>query len=408
MEYVFKAEDVFKKQKAPKEMKKEGLQMKKEKFAIIIFIITMCPIILCGCWNYSEIDTLAIVAGLAIDKDITTNKYIVTTEIITSQNQGGPSPISSELYSSEGDSIFSAVRNMIQKTGLKLFWSDEKVIIISDSIATDGVIPVIDWANRDSRLRLNMWMLIAKGNSASEILKTKVKLNEVAAFHLNDTMTSWNILSKFPDSMLWSFIDGLYSEGRSEAVATVKNELDNGTLTPNLNGSAIFKSDKLVGYIDGDETLYMLMIQNKIKQGLITLKNVSGTDTNITLEIYETKTKLTPLYKNGTVSILIDIYPVVTIAEVQGTKDFINGKNLKILKIEAEKEIENNIQSLISKLQKNYHSDVLGFGEIFKKEKPKVSKDFKKNKKDISEYIKTTVNVHMEIKGSGITSNPIP
>ena len=81
----------------------------------------MCPIILCGCWNYREIDNLAIVAGIAIDKDMVTNKYILTTEVITTQSQGVSSIISSELYSSEGDSVFGAVRNTIEKTGLRLF-----------------------------------------------------------------------------------------------------------------------------------------------------------------------------------------------------------------------------------------------------------------------------------------------
>ena len=62
----------------------------KKKLVIIIFIIVMCPIILCGCWNYREIDSMAIVAGMAIDKDMVTKKYIVTTEIITTQCQELP------------------------------------------------------------------------------------------------------------------------------------------------------------------------------------------------------------------------------------------------------------------------------------------------------------------------------
>ncbi len=233
-----------------------------------------------------------------------------------------------------------------------------------------------------------MWLLISKGNSAAEILKAKVKLNAVASFHLDETMKSGKLLSKFTDSRLWSFIDGISSEGKSETVATVKNELNDGIISPRIAGSAIFKSDKLVGYLDENETLYMLMIKNKIKEGLIVLKNVSGSDTNVTLEIHENKTKLTPLYNNGTVSLIIDIYPVVTIDEIEGTKDFMKEENLKILQSEAENKIKTQIQSLISKLQKDYDSDVLGFGEIFEKEKPKVSEDFKKNGKDIFTNLK--------------------
>lgn len=355
--------------------------MKKNKLVILIFIITIYPTTLCGCWNYREIDTLAIVAGIAIDKDLVTNQYKITTEIITPQTQGSSSSISSELYSCEGNSIFSAVRAIIEKTGLRLYWSDAKVMVISESIAREGVIPVIDWFDRDAEPRFDMWMLIAKGTSAAEILKTKVKINEVVSFHLDDIMKSGTELSKFTDSRLFSIIDEISSEKKSSSVATVKNEPSDSKIAPRLSGSAILKANKLVGYLDGDETLYMLMIKNRTKEGLITLKNVSGSDTSITLEIFNNRTKLTPLYKNGTVSIIIDIYPVVGIAEVEGTKDFMKEENLKILQGEAEKKIQAQVQYLITKLQKEYNSDILGFGETFEKEKPKVSEIFKRMEK---------------------------
>ncbi|MCB2305341.1 Ger(x)C family spore germination protein [Clostridium estertheticum] len=378
-----------------------------KKIVSIIFIIIICPIILCGCWNYREIDTLAIVAGMALDKDTVTNKYILTTEVITTQAQGVSSIISSQIFTTEGDSVFSAVRDAIEKTGLRLFWSDSKVVIISDSIAREGITPAIDWTNRSNFVRPDMWLLVSKGNTASEILKTKVKINEVTSFHLDDTMNSWKILSKFTNSMVWSFIDELSSPGKSEAVTTVENKVSDGTILPLVEGCAIFKSDKLVGYIDGNETLYMLMIKNKIKQGLITLINVSGSNTNVTLELNDNRTKLTPIYNNGLVSMIIDVYPILSIHEIQGTKDFMKEENLETLQSEAEKKIGSQIQTLISKLQKDYDSDVLDFGEKFNEEKPIVSKDFMKNGKDIFKNMKTTVNVHVQIRGSNKTMKPI-
>jgi len=374
---------------------------------MIFLILVISPIILCGCWNYKEIDQLAIVSGIAIDKDIVTNKYILTTGVVITQSQGVSSIISSQLYTSEGDSVFSAVRNAIEKTGLRLFWSDAKLVIISESIAKEGIIPALDWTNRSNFVRPDMWLLIAKGNSAADILENKVKLNEVTSFHLDDTMNSWKILSKFPGSMVWSFIDGLSSSGKSQVVATVKNEQNADIISPLIEGSAIFKADKLVGYLNGDETLYMLLAQNKIKQGLIVLKNVSGSTTNITLEINDNRTKLTPLYNNGEVSMIIDIYPVVSIHEIQGTTDFMTEENIKIVQDETEKNIKSKVQDLINKFQKDYNSDVLGFQDTFEKEKPKVSENLKKNGIDIFTNLKTIVNVHVQIKGSNKTLKPI-
>jgi spore germination protein KC len=362
---------------------------------------------LCGCWNYREIDAQAIVAGIAIDKDNTTNKYIVTTEIVTAQAQGASSNFSSELYSFEGDSIFSAVRSTIEKTGLRLFWSDAKVVILSESIAGEGVIPVFDWINRSHEIRADIWVLIAKGNSASEILKAKVKLNEVVSFHLNETMMSANTIPKFVDSRLIFFIQGISAEGNSETAATVKVDTSGGIAVPLVEGSAVFKGDKLIGYIDGCESLYLLMIKNRLKEGLITLKNALGSESSVTLEIYSNKTKLTPVYNNGKASIKLDIYSTMGIEEIEGTKDFMEEKNLKLLQVEAEKKIETEIQKLIKKMQKDYNSDIFGFGEAFMKEKPKVSKNFKKSGEDIFGEIKTEVNVHIQIKGSGEISKPI-
>jgi spore germination protein KC len=370
-------------------------------------MIIMCPILLSGCWDYEEIESLAIVSGIAIDKDEITSKYIVTAEIITTQMQGVSSIISSELFVSEGESVFSAVRNMIQKTGMKLFWSDAKVIIVSKQLAMEGVIPVIDWLNRSSDVRPDMWFLISKGETASEILKQRVKLNQVVGFHLDDTMQSGIILSKYTYSSLWSFIDRLTAVGDSQSVASVKNEINESTLSPTLSGSAIFKADKLVGYLDDFETLYMLMIRNNISGGLINIRNVLGTDTSVTFEIDQNITKLTPHYNNGSASIIVDIYPIVSISEVQGTKNFIEEKNLKTFQSEAENSMEHIIQSLIIKLQKN-DTDILDFGEVFRNNMPKISEKFKKNGINIFTEMKTEVNVHLDIKSSGRMNNSIP
>ena len=243
-------------------------------------------------------------------------------------------------------------------------------------------------------------------NTAAEILKTKSKLTEITSFHIGNTMRSKKALSKLEGSRLWSLIDKLSSEDMSTSVATIKNETLNGTIDSNLGGVAIFQADKLVGQLSDHETLYMLIIKNKLKEGLITLTNVSGSDTDVTLEIFENRTKLTPKYVNGRVSMTIDITQVVSIMEVQGTKNFMKEDNLKLLQRNSEKKIKSDVQHLISKLQKNYNSDVLGFTETFKREKPKVSKFLKESGENLFENINPDVNVHVQIKGSGMTNIP--
>ena len=47
-------------------------------------LVLLIPFILCGCWNYKELNQLAIVSGMAIEKE--NDEYVLTAQIINSQN----------------------------------------------------------------------------------------------------------------------------------------------------------------------------------------------------------------------------------------------------------------------------------------------------------------------------------
>ena len=46
-------------------------------------LVLLIPFILCGCWNYKELNQLAIVSGMAIEKE--NDEYVLTAQIINSQ-----------------------------------------------------------------------------------------------------------------------------------------------------------------------------------------------------------------------------------------------------------------------------------------------------------------------------------
>ncbi|MFZ7120778.1 MAG: Ger(x)C family spore germination C-terminal domain-containing protein [Eubacteriaceae bacterium] len=96
--------------------------MKNVRKILVIFLL-INTILLCGCWNYNEIDKLAVVAGVAIDKGIDKN-YSITVEIIKLQTGGMETNIKSEIISEEGDTVFDAVRGIIALIGEKLYWSN--------------------------------------------------------------------------------------------------------------------------------------------------------------------------------------------------------------------------------------------------------------------------------------------
>jgi spore germination protein KC len=222
---------------------KEGRHMKGFKKAMLIFILILFPFISSGCWNYREVDKMAIAAGIAVDRDPITKDYIMTVEVVNISAQSQYATISSEIYTSKAKTMFDAVRNLIEMTGLRLFWSHAKVLIVSEEIAKEGMIPVIDWYLRDSEIRINMWLLISKGNSAGEILRNKVGINNIVSFHIDDIMKNGEVVYKFPTTNIVRFADEISGEGISASVATIRNEKIDDKIGPRVEGSAIFKED---------------------------------------------------------------------------------------------------------------------------------------------------------------------
>src|SRR5690606_14051292 len=112
---------------------------------ILILLIIIISLSLCSCWNYNELDSFYIVAGIAVDKNTQTDLYNVSVEVINMKDTDVEPNIESQIIQSSGDSIFDAVREMIKVSSKKLYWSHATTLILSEDVAKDSIIPVLDW-----------------------------------------------------------------------------------------------------------------------------------------------------------------------------------------------------------------------------------------------------------------------
>lgn len=375
----------------------------KFKKALLISIIFNC-FFLSGCWNYREIEQFSIVSGLAIDKS--ENKYILTAEIIESTG-GRDSKTSTKLISSEGLTVFDAIRNMIRYPGKKLYFSHTKVVIISSETAKEGMIPVLDLINRDIEPRYTMKILISKNVEAKKILEAG-STSEIFSYTLDDMLDAQKNLSLAPKVEVWEFINDLCKSGVSAALPTVTLDIVNNKATPKVEGSAVFKGDKLIGYLNGKETKAFLFIKNEIKGGLLIKKvNIENNSANISLEIFGNKTKTKPKFENGKFFIDISTDTDVSIGEVSGDIDFSKEEEREKIKSYFEEDLENQIKDLIKKVQTEYDSDIFGFGSIIKIKMPSLWKEIEPKWDEVFKTVDVNVKSNINIKNTAYTSKPI-
>lgn len=381
--------------------------MKKKRITLLILLLLMSSIWVTGCWNYREVDKLAIVAGVAVDKG-TNNDYRVTTEIIQI-GEGKDSKITSKTITAEGKNMFDAVRNMIAITGKRLYWSHAKVIILSQEIASEGVKKVLDWYNRDSETRADVYILISGGASAEEILKGQATTGEIKSFVLDEMIKNQDSLNKAPKTDVLQFDNDLQAEGISPKAPVINLKQMDGKEVPQIMGTAIFNKDKLLGFLNSEETKALLFIKNEIKGGLL-IEDTPKEErfTPVSLEIFRSKTQVKPVvYEDNTIEINLEINTTVGLDEIDGTENLIDNEGRIKLEQNAENTLKERVQALITKMQSQYGVDIFGFGTKLREDNIQEWNRVRNNWEETYRNLKVNIITKVHVRNSGLLSKPL-
>lgn len=136
----------------------------------------------------------------------------------------------------------------------------------------EGVSSIFDFFSRYREPQLNIPILFAKGK-ASEILNITPQL---------ETLTSEEVRKQERrgaglEVKLRDFLTRMLAVGEEPFAShisseTLEKEGDASKMVPSLNGAAIFRGDKLVGWMDAKESRGLLWMRNEFIAGVISLK----------------------------------------------------------------------------------------------------------------------------------------
>ncbi|MCX7841686.1 MAG: Ger(x)C family spore germination protein [Clostridia bacterium] len=373
-------------------------------FACVVLLAS----ILSGCWNYREIDQVNIVAGIAVDKDENSDGYELTAEIVEVSG-GKDAKISSEIISVKGDTMFDAARNAIAISGKRLYWSHAKAIIISSEQAKEGIGKIIDWYNRDSETRADVNIIISRTKKAKDILDKAASIQEILSFEMEDMISNQASLSKAPSQEVWQFLNILEAEGVMPLIPVVDLRTINGKSNLDIDGGAVFRKDKLVGFIDGEDIKYVLFAMDRIKGGLL-IENIeeNGEESKVSLEIFESDTKVRPVkLAENKAAIKLEVEVVVAVGEIKGYADVINEEGRKKLRGITEASLKKNIETVIKKIQKEYKSDIFGFGEKIREKFPSAWEKMRKDWENSFGELEVQVSCKARIENSAMAARPV-
>jgi spore germination protein KC len=236
--------------------------MMKNIRVILFLLITINVIFLCGCWDMREINELGLVTAVGIDKGEGANRYVVTVQIanptsdISSDGQG-KSKAAVWIGSEEGASIFDATRKLVGISSRRIMWAHNNVVIIGESLAKEGIIPIVDYFTHNPELRLKTVVVVANGN-AKDYVAAKAGMENPSgmSFILLEgyrAITAESVESHMLE--VSSTIKNEYGNPRISRIsmkkASMQSEGDKGgsekdSETTSLGGIAVFKKDKMI------------------------------------------------------------------------------------------------------------------------------------------------------------------
>lgn len=373
-----------------------------KKFVLIIITLFIL-LISSGCYNYKEINDMAIVSSIGIDKDNKNDKYIVSAQIMNSKESEDSEDSQITVYTKEGDTVHEALRNVTLESPRKLYGNHLSKIVLSEEVAKEGIDNVLDTFNRLSEVRNEFIITVVKDNKASDVLKVLTSTETIPAEYVKlslkiadktSGLTYATKLDEFISLYLKKGIDPVVPVLKIDKKSKKGTTIDNITTTNPISkivieDLAVTNKGKLETYLKNEEVIGYNFLRNQIQKMIIPVK-CDDENNYASILILKNKTKSNAAKKDNKYIINFNINSEAIITEYNCKKDLTDEKVIKELEKDTEKKIKRYIKKSLNK-QKETKGKFLGLERIIYLDYPKYKNE------DYS--VKYNVNVNLVRKG---------
>lgn len=428
--------------------------MKKINKLFLLSIIILTT--LTGCYDYREINTLAIVSATEINK--IGNEYQVSVQAINPQapDKTTNSQAPFIIYTGTGKTIQEAYRSITLSASRFMYSNHLDLLIINEKIAKENISDLIDYYIRNPGIRNEFYVLISKDDN---ILSITTPIDEISSASIKESIennykyygvSSRTTFSEFVNMNLnpnqeivlptIELIKDTHtedknineskdnnddvnankdkdnndnndknksnnSEDKNNKFNQEENESD-GTSNKNtektevkdkylLGGYAIFKNNKLIGYLNNKESINYNILTNNIKNTIITYE--CSKNKYLAVEITDSNSSIKT--KNNKVSININLKG--NINESHCNIDITKNKNIKKISHEIEEKLNKEITNDILNVRDNYHTDIYKFKDIIYKHDYSYYQKIKNNYDEAYQNLDISVKTNIQLVEKG-------
>lgn len=375
-----------------------------KKLLLILITLTF----LTGCYNYRELNDLAIVTAISISKE--KDNYNIAVQVVNPKKDQDTSSSNEPdfiVYKSKGETLQAAFESLVKESPKRMYKTQMQILIIDEKMAKNNIKEVFEYLARDPEIRNEFNVLIGKSDN---ILETLTPLDNLSSQNILDSLKASSKYLGNTNLLTFNELLSDYQNEKTEMAMPViklssqKNKddknnekiLEKTTTTTTaivLDNIGIFKDNKLIGYLSTKETISYNFINNNI--ALTNIKKDYPNNKYIAYKILKSKSKLEVTPKKHTITLTIK--GNAEINEATYNIDLSKEKNIKKLEKSLNKRLEKMITSSFNSTRKKYNSDIYGFEDLYYKKDPKYYNKIKKDW-DSKEFQKIKLKVKSNIK----------
>lgn len=369
--------------------------MTKGRF-ILALLCLFTMVFLSGCWGAKEPDELGFILYTGVDK-VEGNLLEVTFGIAVPQaggaeGKGGKSERELEIVSVNAASFYGAVQLANAFVSRDLTFLHNRALIFSEEVAREGLEGYVNTMIRSRELRRNTFVLVANGKAKEFIASNQAILETYPYRQMEFFLEGKKFVGFIPHSNLNMFYKALKSPGEEAitALCGVNDGKGRGIITDkegkiiqeiaylpgeiprqggnkiDIIGTAVFRGDKLMGYLNGNETRYYQMVKGDFQSAMITLPDPENKESLLVI-VLKVELGRPPTIKVDVKGekprIQIDLLLEGEIISTQSSTNYESGVEKAELEQYAGSIINNEILAVIQKTQQEYQSDIFGFGD---------------------------------------------
>ena len=387
---------------------------------LLFILIILSTIFLTGCWSSHEVNTLAIAVCIGIDK--TENGYLVTEQVLNprvmaSKKATAESPV--VIYTAEGNDLAEIVRRFTTQSSRILYNADLRMVVFGEDVAKDGIQNILDYFLRNYEYRTDFYFVIAKNSTANEVLGTLTPIELVPGFSMYISLKmseeKWAAMKSI---RIIELVNSIIADGDNPVLTGI--EISQDEISPKstdilkqsgkykklkYTGLGAFNKDKLVGWVDEDESKGYNYITDNVKN---TSEHADyDSKVKITYEIINAKSRTKVYFLENKPAIEVKIKTKCNIVIVEGEFDVSAEENKQVLNELLASKVKLLCEKALNKAQKELKTDIFGFGEAIHRKYPKAWEKLKDDWNDKFTDLPVNITVEAETKQLGQITKPL-